>query len=69
MQNRQLLHPCPWYGGEAYSGGLAILCKQAAPQQRMEEGTHVLGSWALGSLSPALWRRPPHLQCVWLSFL
>eukprot|EP00971_Amphidinium_carterae_P162221 3215634-Amphidinium_carterae.1 len=29
------------------SGGLAILCKQAAPQQRMEDGQHwEAGRWA-----------------------
>eukprot|EP00971_Amphidinium_carterae_P097377 1926773-Amphidinium_carterae.1 len=29
------------------SGGLAILCKQAAPQQRMEDGHHwEAGRWA-----------------------
>eukprot|EP00971_Amphidinium_carterae_P060827 1204078-Amphidinium_carterae.1 len=35
------------YRGKTYSGGLAILCKQAAPQQRMEDGHHwEAGRWA-----------------------
>eukprot|EP00971_Amphidinium_carterae_P146988 2912886-Amphidinium_carterae.1 len=46
------------------SGGLAILCKQAVPQQRMEEGHH----WKLGGglITSCPMKEATCVQCVWL---
>eukprot|EP00971_Amphidinium_carterae_P053983 1062761-Amphidinium_carterae.3 len=48
------------------SGGLAILCKQAAPQQRMEEGKHwEAGRWAHYLLPYEGGLKNSRLQCLW----